>query len=126
MKRFVLATSLLAGCTQNADIGIDDQPVTCMPNNGAAAEAHGTVSSSSASLTFGDTTVSLAFQPIRVDLKSVVGLDQAATMHLSFLCGQPTLTPTVEPVAPGRLPARSRATSGPQTGGRLRRRRAVG
>ena len=91
MKRIVLAT-LAAGCTQNADIGIDDQPVTCM-NNGAAAEAHGTITNPTTgeSYAFGDTTVQLAAQPTRVVLSSLVGLDIGASMNISFLCGQPTL-----------------------------------
>jgi hypothetical protein len=92
MKRIVLAT-LVAGCTQNADIGLDDQPVSCMPNNGSAAEAHGTITNPTTreSYAFGDTTVQLAGQPTRVVLSSFVGLDLAASMNINFLCGQPTL-----------------------------------
>jgi len=103
MKRIVFATSLLAGCTQNADIGIDDQPVSCMPNNAAAAEVRGTVSAGSQSVTFGDTTVMKYYMPLRLFLETpaMSPTVEPSVMHLSFLCGPPTVdTYGVEPVEP--------------------------
>jgi len=92
MKRIVLAASL-AACTHNADIGIDDQPVSCMPNAASAAEAHGTITnpSNGQSYSFGDTSVALRFMPISVTLSSFVATDLAAAMNINFLCGQPTV-----------------------------------
>ena len=103
MTRFILATSLLVGCTQNADIGISNQPVSCMPNRAAAAEAHGSLHDATANktYTFAATSPRLSFQPITVTLSSTVGLDEVANMRLVFLCGQPTLdTYGVMPVQP--------------------------
>lgn len=102
MTRFILATSLLVGCTQNADIGISGQPVGCMPNSGTAAEVHGSLHDATANktYTFGTTTAALQRQqPLTLSLSSPVSPDAPVVMRLLFLCGQPTLdTYGVEPV----------------------------
>jgi hypothetical protein len=107
MTRFILATSLLVGCTQNADIGISGQPVSCMPNSAAAAAAHGSLHDATANTTytFAATSPRLSFMPITVTLSSNTGTADAPVFaRLAFLCGQPTVdTYGVEPVQPQRI-----------------------
>jgi len=89
MKRIVLAT-LAAGCTQNADIG-QGQPVACMPDGGSAADATGMLTNpnTQAHFEFGNPTLTLQQQPLRVVMTSPGNL--AGTMTINFLCGQPTV-----------------------------------
>jgi hypothetical protein len=86
MKRILLATTLLAGCTDNADVGISSQPVQCKST--AQGFVHGTVSNPAThqSYTFGSPQASLAAGN---NGPSVSLSDSSLSLGLQFICGQP-------------------------------------
>jgi hypothetical protein len=60
MKTIVLATSVfLVACTDEADIGIDSQPVECSPDGASSADMSGTIHYGGRSFTFANATPSL-------------------------------------------------------------------
>jgi hypothetical protein len=86
MKRILFAT-LLAGCTNNADIGISNQPVTCKPT--AEGAAHGTVTNTTTnkSYTFGSVTATMG----PAQGTAVILQDSTLSLSLSFSCGSTDL-----------------------------------
>jgi hypothetical protein len=49
---FVMISGLAVGCSDEADIGIDTQPVTCNPDTGGVAEISGAVSDPQSGATY--------------------------------------------------------------------------
>ncbi len=81
MKSLVFAI-LLAGCTDNADIGLSSQPVTCRPAADGAANGTVTNATTHKSYTFGAVTASAATATTGVDLT-----DSSLSLSLQFNCG---------------------------------------
>lgn len=89
MKWILLAT-LLSACTDNANIGISNQPITCQ--NAAAGAANGTLDNpyTQKSFTFGAAQASLS--PIGGAPTFGVHLtDTMLALDVQFACGQPAL-----------------------------------
>jgi len=85
MKWIVFAT-LFAGCTDNANIGISNEPITCQQN--AMGVANGTVSNpyTQKSYSFGATSASL-LSGTGTAVAGVSLTDSALLLDLQFSCG---------------------------------------
>jgi hypothetical protein len=89
--KWILAATLLAGCTDNANIGISDQPITCQPN--AAGAANGTLDNpyTQKSYTFGTAQASLMTSPTTGGALGVHLTDTMLALDAQFSCGQTAL-----------------------------------
>ena len=85
MKRILFAT-LLAGCTNNADIGISNQPVTCKPD--AEGAAHGTVTNTTTNKSYTFSTVAASFgSTAGPSGRDVLLQDTTLLLSLDLPCG---------------------------------------
>lgn len=89
--KWIVAITLLVGCTDNADIGISNQPITCQP--AAAAAANGTLDNpyTQKSYTFGSAEASLASPGGVTGALGVRLTDTMLSLDAQFSCGQPAL-----------------------------------
>jgi hypothetical protein len=88
MRRILLLT-LLVGCTDNADVGLSNQPVQCKP--AAAGDVNGTVMNTYThkSYSFGAPQATATQSP---NTALTVALDDSSLyLGLQFVCGQPAL-----------------------------------
>ena len=91
MRNLVLALVAIApACSGNADIGVDSQPVTCMPQS--TAEVHGAIDDphSTNHFAFDAGTPSARNANQAVNLHVVNGTNDLL-LDMYFLCGQPQI-----------------------------------
>lgn len=85
MKRILFAT-LLVGCTNNADIGISNQPVTCKPT--AEGAANGTVTNTATNKSYTFSMVAASFgSTTGGNGRDVLLQDTTLLLSLDFACG---------------------------------------
>ena len=96
MTKWIIALAALGACTDDANIGVSDQPIDCQPN--AAGAAIGTLSNpyTHNSYDFGAAEVSLA-----TDLTAVRLTDSALLLQLQFPCGTAKGTLATSIATPG-------------------------
>lgn len=96
MKTIVLATSLLGlvACTDEADIGVDSQPVECNRDGGSVADMSGTIHYGGKSFTFENAMPTLvrdtagAYTTVSLWSYEDPPSQRANTLRFNFQCGQ--------------------------------------
>ena len=96
MKRYLLAI-LLAGCTDKADIGMNNQPVTCQPT--AKGVVNGSVTNKYTNKTYSFGTVQASFTGISgtTGNNEILLDDSELRLQLMFQCPTPITAATYDP-----------------------------